>query len=486
MTEATAIAPLLARARAAQGAWAGLPVATRLGRIAALRRAIAAEGEALARALGPRPGRSLADTIACEIIPLADAARFLERRGARLLAPRPLGRRGRPWWLAGSAAELRREPLGLVLVIGPANYPLFIPGVQLLQGLAAGNAVALKPGAGGHGVLAALVALAERCGIPGALMPLLPEAPAAAEAAIAAGVDKVVLTGAAETGARVLAALAPGLTPAVMELSGNDPVIVLPGADLELAAAAIAYGMRLNGGATCIAPRRIFVPAADQGPLAARIDERLARVAPVPLEPALARRLSGLLAAAVAEGARLVRGSLPLPAATVPLLLTGADPASPLLREGAFAPLACLVPVCSTAEALEGAAQSPYALGAAVFGPPAEARAVAGALKAGLVIINDLIVPSADPRLPFGGRGRSGFGVTRGAEGLLEMTAVKAVVARSGRFRPHYRPVRDADAPLFLAALAAGHGGGRARLRALGDLVRAAAGRRRERAPVPQ
>ena len=108
----------------------------------------------------------------------------------------------------------------------------------------------------------------------------------------------------------------------------------------------------------------------EQGPLAARIDERLARVAPVPLEPGLARRLSGLLAAAVAEGARLVRGTLPLGAATGPLLLTGADPASPLLREGAFAPLACLVPVGSTADALAGAAQSPYALGAAVAQAP--------------------------------------------------------------------------------------------------------------------
>jgi acyl-CoA reductase-like NAD-dependent aldehyde dehydrogenase len=477
MIELSAIAAWLEQARAAQRDWAALPVRARLARLRRLRHAIAADGATLARAVGIRPGRSLADTIACELMPLADAARFLERRADRLLAPRRLGRRGRPWWLLGAAAELRREPLGLVLVIGPGNYPLFIPGVQLLQGLAAGNAVALKPGAGGHAALAALVDLAAQSGIPRALLPLLPEAPAAAAAAIAAGVDKVILTGSAETGAAVLAALAPALTPAVMELSGNDAVIVLPGADLDLVADAIAYGLRLNGGATCIAPRRVFVPTAEQASLAGRLETRLAGIPPVPLDPAVVERLSALLSAAVAGGARLLRGALPPTRSSGPLLLADADPAT--LREGVFAPLACLVPVASTEQALAMAALSPYALGAAVFGPEAEARRVAGALRAGLVTINDVIVPSADPRLPFGGRGRSGFGVTRGAEGLLEMTAVKAVSVRRGRLRPHFRPLREADAPLFLAALAATHAGGAVRLRAAAGLVRAAAGRGR-------
>ena len=86
------------------------------------------------------------------------------------------------------------------------------------------------------------------------------------------------------------------------------------------------------------------------------------------------------------------------------------------------------------------------------------ARSLATRVRAGSVIINDLIVPTADPRLPFGGQGFSGFGVTRGNEGLLEMTAIKTVMVRSGRFRPHYDPVTAADTAMMLDYIAAVHG----------------------------
>ena len=102
------------------------------------------------------------------------------------------------------------------------------------------------------------------------------------------------------------------------------------------------------------------------------------------------------------------------------------------------------------ADALNAAAQCPYALGASIFGPEPLARSLAGRVRAGSVIINDLIVPTADPRLPFGGQGISGFGTTRGAEGLMEMTVLKTVTLRSGRFRPHYDPVTPADTAMML------------------------------------
>jgi acyl-CoA reductase-like NAD-dependent aldehyde dehydrogenase len=112
------------------------------------RRLIAAQAGALADAIGPapgRPGRTRADSLSAEILPLADACRFLQRAAPALLRPRRLGARGRPLWLTGVDAELRREPFGLVLVIAPGNYPLMLAGVQTVQALAAGNAVAWKP-----------------------------------------------------------------------------------------------------------------------------------------------------------------------------------------------------------------------------------------------------------------------------------------------------------------------------------------------------
>jgi len=165
----------LRRARLAQAAWEQTAVRARVEVIRRLRHLIAAQAEVLVATIGDRYGRTPADTLAMEVIPLADACRFLERQAARLLRPRRLGRRGRPLWLAGAEAEIRHEPLGVVLILAPGNYPLFLPGVQLLQALVAGNAALLKPAPGCTAPLAALSELLTDAGLPAELVQLLDE-----------------------------------------------------------------------------------------------------------------------------------------------------------------------------------------------------------------------------------------------------------------------------------------------------------------------
>ena len=141
-----------------------------------------------------------------EVLPLAEACRFLEREAGKVLAARRLGRRGRPLWLAGVRSEIHREPLGVILIIGPGNYPLLLPGVQLIQALAAGNAVLLKPGIGGTAAPRRRCAeLVVRAGFDPQLVALLPESSEAARCAIAARPDKVLFTGSAATGEKILA-----------------------------------------------------------------------------------------------------------------------------------------------------------------------------------------------------------------------------------------------------------------------------------------
>lgn len=463
-----------AASRQAQFAWAAFPLTERLKVIARFRQLLAEQAEIVASAATAQPARSVAEILASEIAPLAEACRFAERNAVKILEPRRVGRAGRPLWLMGVCSEVRREPFGLVLIIAPSNYPIFLPGVQIIQSLVAGNSVLLKPGNGGSSAARELVRLLNVAGLPANLLHILPDAPEAAQYAIAAGVDKVFFTGSARTGARVLAQLAPTATPAAMELSGCDAVIIRADADLDLAVRAIAFGLRLNASQTCIAPRRVFVSRTVATEFEGRLAQALSGQA-VTIPPQHSQRLSPLVRDALAAGAHLLSGQFQRDGNLAgPLVLAGVKPGLALLKEDIFAPALAILTVSSDDEALQLANDCPYALGVTIFSRDEEqARLLAGRVNAGVVVINDLIAPTADARLPFGGRKLSGFGMTRGPEGLLEMTTTKVVVSNRAGIRPHFDPPRHDDAELFHHYLGAAHGRtiGQ-RLKAIGRLIR--------------
>ena len=414
------VARAVMAARAAQLPWSRTPLVRRLIFIRELRRLIAENGSQLAAASASARQRPALESLTAEVLPLAEACRFLERDAEKILAPRRLGRRGLPLWLAGVRSEIHREPFGVILVIGPGNYPLLLPCVQIIQALAAGNAVLLKPGIGGTSAARAFCELVIRAGFDPQLVALLPESVNAARAAIAARPDKVVFTGSAQTGETILAQLATGLIPATMELSGSDAVIIRADADLGLAVRALVFGLALNNGATCISPRRAFV----HQNIVEQLEHRL---------------------------------------------------------ETIFDPGFSIVAVADDDEAIERANDCPFALGASIFSRDESiARSLAARINAGIVTINDLIVSTADARVPFGGRGRSGFGVTRGAEGLLELTTVKVVTVSRSKFRPAFDPPQLGDEQMFQAYLKLTHGRGlKFRWRALLSLVRISSRRRK-------
>jgi acyl-CoA reductase-like NAD-dependent aldehyde dehydrogenase len=464
-----------AAAREAQADWAARPLKERLWILRSIRHRLSEKAGELARSVARQTGRSETEVLSSEILPLADACRFLEREAPRILATRRFGAEGRPAWLGKVDFEVRREPLGLVLILAPSNYPIFLPGVQALQAITAGNGVLWKPGRGGFAAARAFADVAALAGLDWQLIQVLPDTPEAGSAALAAEPDKVLLTGSAATGREVLAEAGRRLVPATAELSGCDALFVLPGADLERTAKAIRFGLSLNGGATCIAPRRIFVPRELSPELEKRVAELAEGLPAVRVDPRTAARAGTFLAEALAHGARLLAGERnPLADSFRPTVIARGFPWLRLFQEDLFAPVVSFMAVTDVEEALAAAARCPYALGAAIFGPEDDARVLAGRVSAGVVTINDLIVPTADPRLPFGGRGESGYGVTRGAEGLLDLTAVKVVSVRQGRWLPHLEERQPGDEELFRAWMAAAHGDGvRARARGAVRLVKA-------------
>lgn len=411
----TRFAELIARMRAAQQKWARTEIQTRLRIVRAFRGEIARNVRELVTAFAPELRAQPAERLASELIPLAEACRFLEEAAPEVLSSRELTRKTKPIWLRGVRVEEHREPLGVVLIIGPSNYPFFLPAVQAVQALTAGNAVVIKPGAGAYSVLNLFRELTAVAGLAPELIEVLDEAPESARAVLEEGIDKVVLTGSGSAGRAVYRTAAEQLTPAILELSGDDPVFVLSTADVERAVNAIAFGLRWNGGNSCIAPKRIFVQEQ------------------------------------VAESFEVLLGMTCPAAQTLPI-----------------------IHFANEEEAIARAAGSLFALGAAVFGEPRAARAFAKNVRAGIVVVNDLIAPSADPRVTFGGRGESGFGTTRGSEGLRQFTAPKVVVVQGAKRLRHLEPMGEGAEELFCAYLALAHTPSlRERLRGLRDICAA-------------
>jgi len=444
----------MAVVRQGQLEWAARRLPERLSCLRRARLRLAANPGALA-ALVQRGNR--AETLAAEVLPLLDAMRYLEVSARRVLRERRVGPRGRPQWLWGTAVWTCHEPLGVVLVIGPANYPLMLPGIQLLQGLAAGNAVLVKPAAGGSACLERLRQVLVESGVPQSVVRISGESPADAETAISAGVDKVFLTGSAETGQIVQRRLAESGIPAVMELSGCDAVHVLDGASESLVSACVAFGLSFNNSCTCMAPRRLFVRDAVAEPLIGGICRELAArgaseeqlSGPAAERAAFAVRMA-LEAGAVLRLGRLDSGLGPgREQLAGPVVLDRVRPDMPVARMDMFLPVLSVLRTVDEDEAVRMSAECPYALSAAVFGPTQACRRYARRLDAGCVVINDMIVPTADPRVAFGGRHRSGFGVTRGASGLLEMTQLKTVIRARGFFRPHLERPTPVDSEVL-------------------------------------
>jgi acyl-CoA reductase-like NAD-dependent aldehyde dehydrogenase len=431
----------LARARIGQIAWGHLPLRRRLAPVRTFRHLLVTECDRLCAAVTEDLGKPAEETLACEILPLADACRFLEREAVRVLCPRRVPRRLRPLWLWGERDTVHRRPRGVVGIIGTWNYPLYLNGTQIVQALTAGNAVLWKPSEIAPASAAILHALLLHAGFPADLCFMLEATREAGQALTEAAVDHLVFTGSAATGRIIARKLGERLIPSTLELSGCDAQFVLEDADVSLAARAAWFGATLNRGQTCLAVRRAFVQRSVYAPFCAALRELAEQAHPVRLAlPAQVRFTERLVREALADGARLLLDTLLAnPDECAPAVVIDARPEMALCQEASFAPVLAVLPFDSLEEALRMESRCPYALGTSIF-TRNEARAalLAEELRAGMVAINDVIVSTAHPATPFGGRGDSGWGVTQGAEGLLEMTLPQVVSLRGGRFRPHY------------------------------------------------
>jgi acyl-CoA reductase-like NAD-dependent aldehyde dehydrogenase len=443
----TPFADEAARCRAAQISWSRLSVRDRLRPVREFRHLLVERADELTAAVFADVHRPPDEVVGTDLLPVAAACKFLLAQAERVLRPRKVG--GRPLWLIGTRDTVHRRPHGVVGLIGTWNYPVFLTAVPVLHALVAGNGVLWKPSELTPRTAEVLHELFLRAGFPADLLVRLPATREAGPQLAEAEVDFVHFTGSDRVGRALAARLGERLIPSTLELSGVDAVVVLADANVRLAARSAWFGTTLNAGQTCLAARRVLVQRGVYEKFTAELRPLVESTAPVRLvTPGQAEQAARLIKDAEAKGATVLslspwgRGEKEIFPAAV--LSPTADLA--LCREAAFAPLLAVVPFEDPSQAIALHNACPFGLGAAVFTADAAAgQSLAAGLHAGAVVVNDVIVPTAHPATPFGGRGSSGWGVTQGAEGLLQMTVPQVVTVRKGTFRPHVDAALSGD-----------------------------------------
>ncbi len=419
------------RARSLASSGAPREIAFRRGALRALERLLvedrAAWEGALAEDLGCPPFEAWAAQTGLVVQEARQARRNLRRwmrpqRVSTALATMP------------ARSRITSEPLGVVLVIAPWNYPLQLSLGPAVAAIAAGNTVVLKPSEHAPATAGLLAARVPGVLAEGHIEVVSGDARTGAALASSGSFDHIVFTGSRAAGARVAEAAGRTLTPVTLELGGKCPALIDEKANIRLAARRLAWGKFLNAGQTCVAPDFVLVPASQYDRFRSELFRALdgfygedpasspdfGRI----VHRAHFDRLTGML-----DGLPLLRGGeRDRETLRFAPTVTGPWPEGhPAASEELFGPILPLLPYRKLDDALAELARHPDPLVLHVFSRRRRVvRAAAAAVRSGAVLVNDAVVHCANPALPFGGVGRSGFGAYHGVHGFDRLSQQRA------------------------------------------------------------
>src|SRR4051794_21760481 len=437
--DAEAVRETVERARPAAAAWRALGFEGRRTRLAAWRGYLARRMHELADLVHRENGKPHADAI-LEITLAVDHLAWAGNHARKVLGRR---RVGAGMLAANHAAYLEYQPMGVIGVIGPWNYPVFTPMGSIAYALAAGNAVVFKPSEHTPAI-GAWLAAAWRAAVPDAAdaLQVVTGYGETGAALCRAGVGKLAFTGSAPTGRKVMAACAETLTPVLMELGGKDAMIVDDDADVVAAADAAVWGAMSNAGQTCIGIERVYATSPVYDRFVAEVTEQVRKLRPgsddeATYGPMTMASQGGIVRRHVEDaesaGGRVVRGDadpslFPNENFLVPTVLLDVPEDSAAIREETFGPTLSIAKVRDAEEALERANATSYGLAGSVFSKSkARGLDLARRMRSGMTSVNSVLTFASVPALPFGGVGDSGFGRIHGEDGLKEFTRAKAI-----------------------------------------------------------
>ena len=441
-----------------------VPLALRRDRLLRMRALIDTHGPALAQAVQADFGvRSAQLTEIADLFVLRTLLSHTLKSLAKWMKPVKVST---PLYLLPSGGYLQRQPLGVVGVVSPWNYPVQLALGPVITALGAGNRVMLKPSELTPKTSALMAELLAQRFAPDEVCVVQGDGTNDVQLATefsSLPFDHLFFTGSTAVGRIVAKAAAANLTPTTLELGGKSPCIIDASCNLAQAAIKIAHGKLLNAGQTCIAPDYVLLPRGLEDAFEAAFTKAVAQLFPtIAGNPDYAaiiserhhERLQALLAQAQAGGARLVvvdsggrsgtTSARPTTRQMPPVLVFDAPEASKLMGEEIFGPVLPVLPYDSLDDAIHYVNDHPRPLALYWFGTNHAARdRVLAQTVSGGVTINDTLMHIAHENLPFGGVGESGWGSYHGEAGFLRLTVQKPVLvqskwARGDLFYPPY------------------------------------------------
>lgn len=441
-------AALLARLRAVHATGRTRELSWRLDQLRGIERLCYEREAEIVAALAADLGRSpteawlgdIASTRAEAVYARKRLRKWMRRRRVRLpVAQLP----GQGW--------VQYDPLGVVLVIGPWNYPLYLSLAPLVGAVAAGNCAVVKPSELAPATSALLARLLPEYLDPSAIRVVEGDAATTGDL-LAAGFDHALFTGGTEVGKKIMAAAAPTLTPVTLELGGKSPVIVASDADIDVAARRIAWVKLLNSGQTCIAPDYVLAEKPVIEDLVAGIVANLQAFRSAEPDASVRivnerqfDRLVALISATdgtVVTGGGSDRSTLRMQ----PTVIVNPSPQDPVMADEIFGPVLPIVAVESLDAAAEFVNSRPKPLALYVFtGSRLLARTLIDRIPSGGAVVNHVAMHCLVPQLPFGGVGASGIGAYHGRWGFEALSHRRAVLAKRARpdLRLGYPPYPD-------------------------------------------
>ncbi len=433
----------VALAKAAQPQWQATPVRERIAVLRRFQKLLNERRVEVARLICREAGKPTAEALATEVLVVLDAAQFCIDRAHRFLREAPLPHANLA--MKTKRGKLLREPYGVIGIISPWNYPFSIPAIETLGALVTGNAIVLKPSELTPLIALELQRLLLAAGLnPDLMQVVVGEGPVGA-ALTESAIDKLIFTGSVATGKRVGEAAARRLLPVVLELGGKDPMIVLDDADLEVASSGALWGAFMNAGQTCLSVERCYVHSSLYELFLENCREKMAKLrvgngidSEVEIGPMIHERQLRIVEEqandAVKRGARLLAGGKRLselgPNFYAPALLADVTSEMRIFQEETFGPVLPVAPFDSDEEAVRLANASDFGLAASVWTRNRQrGEAMAARIKAGTVMLNDMVSCFGIAEAPHGGFKQSGIGRTHGELGLQEMVQVKYVDA---------------------------------------------------------